>query len=518
MVAVLSEVLREHRHEVIPAGSPEPAMQLVREMAPDLVLADVEMPEGKPLGLKLLQQVKEYNRSIPVVMITGQGTKERAVQALRAGAQDFIEKPFQIDELVKRVDNALVQQKAVHALEENVELRRQLQDKFRFDSMIGTAPCMESVYRLIERVANTDSTVLILGESGTGKELVARALHYNSRRAAMPFVAVNCSALPEHLLESELFGHRKGAFTGAAFDKVGLFQHADGGTILLDEIGSMAPSLQSKLLRFLQDKELRRVGDTDTIKVDLRVLASTNEPLREKMVEKTFREDLYYRISVIPVQLPPLRERTEDIPLLVTHFVQLICQRQGTTPPRFSDEVMGALKCYRWPGNVRELQNAVERATALCDGGVVLVKDLPERVLEAVAAGGSVPPRVDTQQSVIQTSVAGRPICEPIVHPSLGEQPSGSGEFGARAAQWRHGFPPMQLKEFLHCQEVDYIEQVIQAVGGDKEKAAEMLGISMATLYRKLAAPSVDDQLAPTPSEVEAEKIRPESVGVQPPV
>jgi DNA-binding NtrC family response regulator len=320
------------------------------------------------------------------------------------------------------------------------------------------------------------------------------------------------------LLESELFGHRKGAFTGAAFDKVGLFQHADGGTILLDEIGSMAPSLQSKLLRFLQDKELRRVGDTDTIKVDLRVLASTNEPLREKMVEKTFREDLYYRISVIPVQLPPLRERTEDIPLLVTHFVQLICQRQGTTPPRFSDEVMGALKCYRWPGNVRELQNAVERATALCDGGVVLVKDLPERVLEAVAAGGSVPPRVDTQQSVIQTSVAGRPICEPIVHPSLGEQPSGSGEFGARAAQWRHGFPPMQLKEFLHCQEVDYIEQVIQAVGGDKEKAAEMLGISMATLYRKLAAPSVDDQLAPTPSEVEAEKIRPESVGVQPPV
>ena len=518
MVAVLSEVLREHRHEVIPAGSPEPAMQLVREMAPDLVLADVEMPEGKPLGLKLLQQVKEYNRSIPVVMITGQGTKERAVQALRAGAQDFIEKPFQIDELVKRVDNALVQQKAVHALEENVELRRQLQDKFRFDSMIGTAPCMESVYRLIERVANTDSTVLILGESGTGKELVARALHYNSRRAAMPFVAVNCSALPEHLLESELFGHRKGAFTGAAFDKVGLFQHADGGTILLDEIGSMAPSLQSKLLRFLQDKELRRVGDTDTIKVDLRVLASTNEPLREKMVEKTFREDLYYRISVIPVQLPPLRERTEDIPLLVTHFVQLICQRQGTTPPRFSDEVMGALKCYRWPGNVRELQNAVERATALCDGGVVLVKDLPERVLEAVAAGGSVPPRVDTQQSVIQTSVAGRPTCEPIVHPSLGEQPSGSGEFGARAAQWRHGFPPMQLKEFLHCQEVDYIEQVIQAVGGDKEKAAEMLGISMATLYRKLAAPSVDDQLAPTPSEVEAEKIRPESVGVQPPV
>src|SRR5579871_6106012 len=233
MVSVLSEVLREHRHEVIPANGPDRAFDLVQEEQPDLVLADIEMPEGKPFGLKLLQQVKEYNRSIPMIMITGQGTKERAVQALRAGAQDFIEKPFQIDELVRRVDNALIQQKAVHALEENVELRRQLQEKFRFDSMIGTSARMESVYRLIERVANTESTVLILGESGTGKELVSRALHYNSRRAAMPFVAVNCSALPEHLLESELFGHRKGAFTGAAFDKMGLFQHADGGTILL---------------------------------------------------------------------------------------------------------------------------------------------------------------------------------------------------------------------------------------------------------------------------------------------
>jgi DNA-binding NtrC family response regulator len=361
--------------------------------------------------------------------------------------------------------------------------------------MIGTTACMESVYRLIERVANTDSTVLILGESGTGKELVARALHYNSRRAAMPFVAVNCSALPEHLLESELFGHRKGAFTGAAFDKLGLFQHADGGTILLDEIGSMAPSLQSKLLRFLQDKELRRVGDTDTIKVDVRVLASTNEPLQQKMVEKSFREDLYYRISVIPVQLPPLRDRTEDIPLLVTHFIQQISQRQGIVPPRFSDEVMGVLKSYRWPGNVRELQNAVERASALCDGGVVLLKDLPERVLEAMAGVGAVTPRVDLQRSSPQPFVATTGTSERIIDPLLAEKAAG-------AAQWSRGLSPMQLKEFLHRQEVDYIEQVIQAAGGDKEKAAEMLGISMATLYRKLAAPCTED-------EVEAEKLQP---------
>ena len=486
MVSVLSEVLREHHHEVIPASGPEKAFQLVKEQSPDLVLADIEMPEGKPLGLKLLQQVKDYNRSIPTIMITGQGTKERAVQALRAGAHDFIEKPFQIDELVKRIDNALLQQKAVHALEENVELRRQLQDKFRFESMIGTSSRMESVYRLIERVANTESTILILGESGTGKELVARALHYNSRRAAMPFVAVNCSALPEHLLESELFGHRKGAFTGAAFDKMGLFQHADGGTILLDEIGSMAPSLQSKLLRFLQDKELRRVGDTDTIKVDVRVLASTNEPLQQKMIDKTFREDLYYRLSVIPIQLPALRERVEDIPLLVNHFIHQIAKQQGTPAPHISDEVMSVMKVYRWPGNVRELQNAIERACALCDGGSVLLKDLPERVLEAVAGINVIPERIDSQPSAARPTGA-HEMPETVIDPMLVEKAAG-------AAQWSKGLAPMQLKEFLHRQEVDYIEQVIETAGGDKEKAAQMLGISMATLYRKLASPSSEDE------------------------
>jgi DNA-binding NtrC family response regulator len=477
MVSVLSEVLREHRHEIIPANNAERAFAIVKEQAPDLILTDIEMPEGRPQGLKLLQQIKAYNRSIPVIMITGEGTKERAVQALRGGAHDFIEKPFQIDELVKRIDNALLHEKAVHALEENVELKRQLQDKFRFESMIGTSPRMEAVYRLIERVANTDSTVLILGESGTGKELVARALHYNSRRAAMPFLAVNCSALPEHLLESELFGHRKGAFTGAAFDKMGLFQHADGGTILLDEIGSMAPSLQSKLLRFLQDKELRRVGDTETIKVDVRVLAATNEPLQQRMLDKVFREDLFYRLSVIPIQLPALRDRVEDIPLLVAHFIQEIAKRQGAPPPHISDEVMTLLKAHSWPGNVRELQNALERACALCDDGVIVLRDLPERVLEMVAG-------VATSPSSAR-SVATSPT-PPVVDAGLLEK-------AADAAQWSRGIPPMQLKEFLHRQEVSYIEQAIQHVGGDKEKAAEMLGISMATLYRKLAPVSANE-------------------------
>lgn len=467
MVSVLSEVLRDQRHEILCANTAETAFEQVQAESPDLVLVDIEMPEGKPTGLELLRQIKEFNISIPVVMITGNVSIERAVQALRDGAHDFVQKPFRIDELVKRVENALFQQKAVHALAENAELKTLIRDKFSFENIIGHSGKMEAVFRMIRRVANTDSTVLILGESGTGKELVAKALHCNSRRGSMPFVAVNCSALPEHLLESELFGHRKGAFTGAAFDKLGLFQHADGGTIFLDEIGSMAPGLQSKLLRFLQDKELRRVGDTSTIHVDVRVLAATNEPLQEKIKAKTFREDLFYRISVIPIELPPLRDRQEDIPLLVNHFVQTISSRYAAQPPQIPADVMAALVAYQWPGNVRELQNAMERACALHDNGVIELKDLPER---AQRSGGVVAaPPVATED--YET-------------------------FGTRGRQTTNRIPEsamisddgslIMLKDFLHQQELIYIERAIEAAGGSKEKAAQTLGISMATLYRKL--------------------------------
>jgi len=467
MVSVLYEVLKNEQHDVVTATNADRAMDLVREQMPDLVLADIEMPEGKPAGLELLRRAKDYNRSIPVVMVTANATKERAIQALRAGAEDFIEKPFRNDELIKRISTALFHQKAVHALEENAELKNQLREKFRFENIVGNGPRMELVYRMIERVANTDSTVLILGESGTGKELVAKALHYNSRRAAMPFVAVNCAALPEHLLESELFGHRKGAFTGAAFDKVGLFQHADGGTIFLDEIGSMALGLQSKLLRFLQDRELRRVGDTETIKVDVRMVAATNEPLQDKLKEKSFREDLFYRISVIPIDLPPLREKVEDIPLLVHHFVHAIAQRLGTPPPSVSDDVMRVLKAYHWPGNVRELQNAMERACALCNNGAIAVTDLPDRVWQTTehkdpAACGETQTPAPSGHHAAPTDLA-------VETDEAGE------------------FHPIPLKDFIHRQEVVYIERTIESVGGDKDKAAEVLGISMATLYRKLS-------------------------------
>jgi DNA-binding NtrC family response regulator len=467
MVSVLAEVLRELRYDVITANNASRALDLAKTETPDLVMADIEMPEGKPAGLNLLREIKEFNSSIPVVMITGNATKERAIQSLRLGAQDFVEKPFRVDELVKRVEDALFRQKAVHAMEENAELKTQLREKFRFDNIIGSSSEMEKVYRMIERVANTDSTVLLLGESGTGKELVAKALHFNSRRANMPFVAVNCAALPEHLLESELFGHRKGAFTGAAFDKVGLFQHADGGTIFLDEVGSMPLGLQSKLLRFLQDHELRRVGDTSTVNVDVRVVAATNEPLQEKLKQKTFREDLYYRISVIPIELPPLRDRSDDIALLVSHFVRTTAQRQNIRPPAVSDDVLSVLKSYQWPGNVRELQNAIERACALCDAGLICLRDLPPQVLESVGKGTA-------------GGLSNAPVDSPL----------------ARVARWVDKFEPVPLKDFLHQQEVAYIERVIEAADNDKDRAANMLGISIATLYRKLSPAAVTAEVA----------------------
>jgi DNA-binding NtrC family response regulator len=448
MTVVLSEILKESKHDTLAAASPARAMELVREHTPDLVLADIEMPSGKPAGLELLAHIKDFNRTIAVIMLTAHATKERAVEALRKGAQDFIEKPFAIDEINKRIENALLREQGVRALAENVTLKRQLRDKFNFENIVGASSGMEKVFNMISRVADIDSTILIRGESGTGKELVARALHYHSRRAAMPFIAVNCAAMPEQLLESELFGHRKGAFTGAAFDKIGLFQAANEGTIFLDEIGSMPINLQTKLLRFLQDKELRRVGDTEMTKVDVRVVAATNEPLEDRIKDKNFREDLYYRLSVIPIQLPPLRDRKDDIPILTTHFVKEIAKRQLLPAPHIPDSVMHVLQEYSWPGNVRELQNAMERAVALCEGDTLAIKDLPEKLqaLPAAAAAAATATPTQTEPSSL-----------------------------------------LSLKDFLEQQEHEYILRAVKVADGDKQKAAKLLGISPATIYRKTA-------------------------------
>jgi DNA-binding NtrC family response regulator len=452
MVSVLVEVLKGARHEVYPSANAQKAFQLVRDKSPDLVLTDIEMPEGIPSGLQLLKDIKEFNRAIPVIVVTGQSTAEREIEALRSGAYDYIKKPFRVDEVLKRVEHALFQEKAAHALQENAALKQQLRDKFSFDNIVGKSAPMEAVFRMIERVANTDSTVLIVGESGTGKELVAKALHFNSRRAAMPFVPINCGALPEQLLESELFGHRKGAFTGAVFDRNGLFQEADGGTIFLDEVSSMSTALQSKLLRVLQEKEVRRVGDNVSSKVDVRVLAATNEPLEERIKQGKFREDLYYRLNVITIALPPLRERRDDIPLIANAFLRRLGaknNRQYSITP----EAMRLLEAHTWQGNVRELENVLERGAVLSENGVITSENLPVAVLGFSA-----------------TQPAAATGAEVSLRPA--------------AANFSQQLIPLDI--FVADQERAYIQAVINKFGGSKEKAANALGISLATLYRKL--------------------------------
>jgi DNA-binding NtrC family response regulator len=461
MVSVLAEVLKANRHEVFPCNNASKGFQLVRDTSPDLVLTDIEMPEGIPSGLQLLRDIKEFNRTIPVIVITGQSTTEREIEALRCGAYDYIKKPFRVDEVLKRVEHAVFQQKAVHALQENAALRQQLREKFSFDNIIGRSAAMEAVFRMIERIANTDSTVLIVGESGTGKELVAKALHFNSRRAAMPFVPVNCGALPDQLLESELFGHRKGAFTGAVFDRNGLFEEADGGTIFLDEVSSMSNALQSKLLRVLQEKEVRRVGDNTTSKVDVRVLAATNEPLEERVKQGRFREDLFYRLNVITIPLPPLRERRDDIALIANAFLRKLSAKNhcqySITP-----EAMRLLETHRWPGNVRELENVLERSAILSENGIITPETLPPSLfgfaVPQIAAGddnGSRPPDASLPDQLLP------------------------------------------LDHFVANQERAYIQAVINRMGGSKEKAAHALGISLATLYRKLKPALLTRPIAP---------------------
>jgi DNA-binding NtrC family response regulator len=392
---------------------------------------------------------------------------------MKSGAYDYLEKPFKLDELILCIQRALSYSEAIS---ENLYLKKQLRKKYQFSQIIGTAPKMQQVFKMIERVADTDSTILILGESGTGKELVARALHFNSRRQFAPFIPVNCSALPENLLESELFGHRRGSFTGAVNDKQGLFHEADGGSIFLDEVGSMSPMLQSRLLRVLQEREVRRVGENTPTYVNVRVLAATNEPLEKKIKEGSFREDLYYRLNVIAINLPSLRERPEDIPLLVAHFMKDKLNPRNGQPIGITRKTMAVLAAHDWPGNVRELENALERAGTLCEDNVIRVADLPPSLPMQAGEGIAEPPGSGDLAEL------------PVAPGAPRVSPQGATAAGPGAASMAGASPADQsLKDYLRMQEVNYMNRVLAQLGGDKEKAALHLGISLATLYRKLA-------------------------------
>ncbi len=362
MVQVISEICKEKGHESIACNSGAKAIERLGSVAPQLVICDMKME--KVTGFDVLKECREVLPQTPFVMITAYKTVETALEAMKLGAFDYIVKPFKIDELQITIQRALEFQSAVR---ENVYLKKELKERYRFENIIGTSDKMQEIYNLIAKIADTDSTILIQGESGTGKELVARALHFNSSRQHQPFVAINCSALPENLLESELFGHKKGAFTGAVVDKVGLFEEAQQGTIFLDEINSMPPLLQTKLLRVLQERQLRRVGDTKTIPINVRVLAATNESLLDKTKTGSFREDLYYRLAVIPLEMPALHERVEDIALLVNHFLQKNATQTGQEPKKIDPKAVEVLMGYRWPGQ--------RPGTGKCDrAGMCLVR------------------------------------------------------------------------------------------------------------------------------------------------
>jgi DNA-binding NtrC family response regulator len=472
MVQMVTELLRAEGHEVFPFTNGNAALEAVENIAPELVITDLYLDKTRAQGLEILHKARSLSPPAVVIVITGFGSIETAVEAMKRGAYDYLEKPFKLDELKLCVQRALSYNDAIS---ENVYLRKQLKKKYQFSQIIGTSARMQEVFKMIERVADTDSTILILGESGTGKELVAKALHFNSRRQFAPFVPVNCSALPENLLESELFGHRKGAFTGAISDKKGLFHEADGGTIFLDEVGSMSAMLQSRLLRVLQEREVRRVGDNVPFYVNVRVVAASNEPLEERIKQGTFREDLYYRLNVIPIHLPGLRERRDDIPLLAGHFLKDKLHPRTGRPYQITRQAMEVLSAHDWPGNVRELENAIERACALCEDSIVRVADLPP-VLHQYAKGSS--------SDTVFATVEGTPF--PVGNTAVGAEVDGGAASPAPTIDLSTR-PIGPLKTFLREQELAYLNRALAHTGADKEKAAELLDISLATLYRKLS-------------------------------
>lgn len=380
---VLTAVFEKAGYRVLTAENGRKALDVVSsEPDVNVMICDLIMPDLN--GVEVLKSAKEINPQLSVVMITAHGTIKTAVDAMKLGAFDYITKPFDMDEIKLVVKNAAERSEL---LGENIHLKQELKSRYSFEGIIGSSSKMQEVFKIVERVANSNATVLIRGESGTGKELIARAIHYNSPRAAKPFIAVSCAALPETLLESELFGYEKGAFTGAVGQKAGRFELAHQGTLFLDEVPEISPPVQVKLLRVLQEREFERVGGTKTIKVDVRLIAATNRDLEQLVAEGHFRPDLYYRLQVIQVFLPPLRERTEDIPLLVQHFVEKYNKENGKCVKGVTDETMDLLMKYRWPGNVRELENVIERGVVLADADEDLITpDLLPSMLQAAVS------------------------------------------------------------------------------------------------------------------------------------
>ncbi len=442
----LERFLAGANYDVLSAKDGEEAMEIVERETIDLALVDLVMP--KMDGVELIHRMKRAQPAIVPIVLTGFGTITSAVEAMKAGAYHYLTKPFELDDIAALIATALEHRQLK---EENRLLKKELRDKYRFENMVGTSDEMASVYDLVEKVAETDSTVLITGESGTGKELVARAIHYNSPRRDKPLVVVNCAAIPEELLESELFGHMKGAFTGAIATHAGRFDAADRGTIFLDEIGDMSMKLQVKVLRVLQEQRFEPVGSTTTHEVDVRIIAATNQDLDRAVHERRFREDLYYRLNVIPIHIPPLRERTTDISLLLHHFLEKFAF--GKEPKSLTPAALERLTAYSWPGNVRELENLIERIVVLKKDDVIDIADLPAKIL------GKAPPAAHAADESGEVTIP------------------------------EHG---ISFKKAVGDFETKLIEGALKQTGGNKNKAATLLHLNRTTLVEKIKKKRLD--------------------------
>ncbi|HEY6555680.1 MAG TPA: sigma-54 dependent transcriptional regulator [Polyangiaceae bacterium] len=384
--SALSELLRQEGYDVQASADGFKALAQVEEFAPDLVVTDLKMPGMD--GVELLKKLHDDEPELPVVVMTAFGAVETAVAAMRSGATDYLQKPLNVDELLVVVERAL---ELLRLRREASALRRQLDERYRFENIVGSSPEMQVIFKSVAQVAPSRATVLLSGESGTGKELVAAAIHHRSPRAASPFVRLHCAALAETLLESELFGHERGSYTGAGRRREGRFAQANGGTLFLDEIGEISPATQVKLLRVLQEREFERVGGNQTIKVDVRVVAATNRDLAAMVEQGKFRQDLFYRLKVIELRMPPLRQRSSDVPALALHFLKRYAAENGKIVDTISDPALMRLTSYNWPGNVRELENVIERAVVLATGDRIGLEDLPHELVPPTA-DGALPP------------------------------------------------------------------------------------------------------------------------------
>lgn len=443
----LRMILEYEDYGFLGASSGQEALALVQRDRPDLVLLDIKMPGMD--GMEVLRKLRALDETLPVVMISGHGTTSTAVDAIKSGATDFLDKPLSSERVIVTLQNVLKQQEL---RQENRELKLAMESKYE---IVGDSPPLRTVLEAVKRASPTNATVMLLGESGVGKELVARAIHRNSPRAGQRFVQVNCAAIPEELIESELFGHEKGSFTGATEKQIGKFEQADHGTIFLDEVGDMSPKTQAKVLRVLQEQEVERLGSARTIKVDVRVIAATNKDLEQGIQRGEFREDLFFRLNVIPIVVPPLRDRRGDIPLLIQHFARRISEEHNMKPKRFDPRAIEGLQRYRWRGNIRELRNAVERLMIMTPGDVVRAEDLPPDV------------RNDASRAP-----------DPDAAPSF---PAPAGNAGASSAQ-----PGGTLREFKDASERAYLVQKLRDNNWNISKTAEVIDTPRSNLYKKL--------------------------------